>query len=158
MLLSKEEKDDFLKRLQALHMTTHTVFYDDLFENIGQEQFIDNVSMEECYRKLCNGEYDAYIEKRKQRQSFYYSEEWKKLKTIAFNIYGFKCMLCGSEDDPAIDHIRSRKEHPDLELSIDNVQILCRECNRIKSNKHSKDYRSKEAKNNLAEYLRNQNS
>ena len=40
-----------------------------------------------------------------------------------------------------VDHIKPRSKHPELELDINNLQILCKDCNLGKSNTDSIDYR-----------------
>lgn len=74
---------------------------------------------------------------------FYMTPEWFTLRCKILRKYGRKCMKCGSIKNIAVDHIKPRSLHPDLELCEDNMQVLCRECNSSKSNKHETDYRPK---------------
>ncbi|NTU49425.1 MAG: HNH endonuclease [Desulfobulbaceae bacterium] len=77
--------------------------------------------------------------------SFYDSDEWKALRYKAFAQYGNKCQACGRSPKDGIvlhvDHIKPRFKYPELALSIDNVQILCADCNLGKSNKYEIDHR-----------------
>jgi 5-methylcytosine-specific restriction endonuclease McrA len=41
-----------------------------------------------------------------------------------------------------VDHILPRSKFPELELDIDNLQVLCEECNLAKSNIDTTDWRS----------------
>lgn len=54
-------------------------------------------------------------------------------------------MCCGLEptnrSNSNVDHIKCRKYYPYLALDIDNLQVLCGSCNKIKCNNHSTDYR-----------------
>lgn len=51
-------------------------------------------------------------------------------------------MRCDREDGVIqVDHIKPRSKYPELSLDIDNLQILCKACNKEKLNYHSTDYR-----------------
>jgi 5-methylcytosine-specific restriction endonuclease McrA len=71
--------------------------------------------------------------------------EWRRLRMQALKKYGAKCMCCGAT--PAggavmnVDHIKPRKIFPELALDIDNLQILCHECNHGKGNWDMTDWR-----------------
>jgi 5-methylcytosine-specific restriction endonuclease McrA len=84
---------------------------------------------------------------RQKGSSFLQSAEWKKLRSLAIRVYGRKCMKCGSTPkNPSmthVDHIKCRKNYPELALEFDNLQILCCKCNKEKGNKNSIDYRFK---------------
>jgi hypothetical protein len=41
-----------------------------------------------------------------------------------------------------VDHIKPRSKYPDLELSRQNLQVLCEDCNLGKSNKYEDDWRN----------------
>lgn len=86
--------------------------------------------------------------KRKQRkdETFYASKEWRKLRYQAFKIHGRQCQCCGGMPPDVqlhVDHIKPRSRYPSLELDIDNLQILCKDCNLGKSNTDTIDYRTK---------------
>ena len=63
--------------------------------------------------------------------------------------YGKQCMdpSCKSKQNIEVDHIKPRATHPHLELEFDNLQVLCRDCNRKKGAFHSKDFRENFKKN-----------
>jgi 5-methylcytosine-specific restriction endonuclease McrA len=48
----------------------------------------------------------------------------------------FTCQDCGLRDVDIVevDHIVSKKERPDLHLSVENMQALCPNCHRRKTN------------------------
>lgn len=74
---------------------------------------------------------------------FYSSRDWKELRYIVLANNPRKCMLCGHRGKSLhVDHIKPRSLHPELALDIDNLQILCGDCNVGKSNKHTHDFRS----------------
>lgn len=76
---------------------------------------------------------------------FYHSREWRELRVKALVKYSKKCCLCGRAPCDGVilhvDHIKPRSKRPDLELELDNLQILCEDCNLGKSNKYQEDWR-----------------
>lgn len=79
---------------------------------------------------------------RQRGNGFYESRQWQELRYKAIRTWGRKCMLCGAENcELHVDHIKPRSKFPDLSLSFDNLQILCRVCNFGKSNKDETDWR-----------------
>lgn len=80
-------------------------------------------------------------------ESFYLTDEWLSLKRKVHKLYKCGCMKCGvSGIETHVDHIFPRSTHPEFELSIHNLQILCKKCNIEKSNKNTIDYRTDEQK------------
>lgn len=77
-------------------------------------------------------------------QAFLQSPEWKALRLSVIAKYGGKCMCCGATPKRGInvDHIKCRRDFPQLALEEDNLQVLCSTCNKRKGNKHSTDYRA----------------
>jgi 5-methylcytosine-specific restriction endonuclease McrA len=71
----------------------------------------------------------------KDKYKFYQSREWATIKTWASMKYEKVCFCCKSEKDIQLDHISPISTHPKLALQFQNVQYLCRECNKFKSNK-----------------------
>lgn len=74
---------------------------------------------------------------------FLQTPEWKAVRDKTVSKYGGKCMCCGSTPKRGInvDHIKSRRDFPDLALDENNLQVLCGPCNKRKGNKHHTDYR-----------------
>lgn len=70
---------------------------------------------------------------------------WRQLRMQALRKYGPKCMCCGATPDHGavmnVDHIKPRKLFPHLALDLDNLQILCHECNHGKGNWDQTDWR-----------------
>lgn len=54
-------------------------------------------------------------------------------------------MCCGANPSDGVkmhvDHIKPRSKFPELALVLDNLQILCEDCNLGKSNKDETDWR-----------------
>lgn len=79
------------------------------------------------------------------KDAFLQSYEWRRLRMEALKKYGPRCQCCGaSVSDGAVmnvDHIKPRRVYPELALSLDNLQILCGECNHGKGNWDMTDWR-----------------
>lgn len=75
--------------------------------------------------------------------SFYSSQKWLALRYQVFSKYGKKCQCCGSKEGVMhIDHIKPRSKYRSLELDINNLQVLCNDCNIGKSNLDETDWRT----------------
>lgn len=73
---------------------------------------------------------------------FYNTPEWKKIRKIIIDKYGYVCMKCGTEDESiCVDHIKPLSKYPELKFEENNMQTLCNLCNLIKSNRDETDYR-----------------
>lgn len=72
---------------------------------------------------------------------FYDSWEWKKARYSVLMKYGRKCMCCGSVENIVVDHIIPLKRRWDLRLDVENLQVLCSDCNMGKSNNDRTDFR-----------------
>lgn len=78
---------------------------------------------------------------------FYSSWAWKEVRYKAIKLHGRKCQCCGwmpsdGNGRLVVDHIKPRRKHPKLELDLNNLQVLCNDCNMGKSNKHNDDFRA----------------
>lgn len=97
--------------------------------------------MENFYSKVTGED----IELKDSERRFYLSKEWRKMRNITLARYGQKCMKCNAINVPIeVDHIKPRSKYPELELSFENLQVLCADCNRLKSNLNETDYRKHE--------------
>ena len=81
--------------------------------------------------------------------AFLESFEWRRVRMEALKKYGPKCQCCGARPaDGAVmnvDHIKPRKFFPELALDVNNLQILCHECNHGKGNWDQTDWRTSDA-------------
>jgi len=80
----------------------------------------------------------------KLKENFYDSKEWRRVRYQALKLHGRQCLCCGQKAPNVelhVDHIKPRSKYPELELDIDNLQILCKDCNLGKSNTDCIDYR-----------------
>ena len=78
---------------------------------------------------------------------FYASDEWRRLRYRVIRNNDGCCCACGrSKKNHGIvihvDHIKPRSKYPSLELTYENMQILCEDCNMGKSNIDETDWRS----------------
>jgi len=71
---------------------------------------------------------------------------WRKVRMEALVRYGPVCQCCGASPQTGavmnVDHIKPRKLFPDLALDVNNLQILCHDCNHGKGNWDQTDWRN----------------
>jgi 5-methylcytosine-specific restriction endonuclease McrA len=83
--------------------------------------------------------------KRPQKDDFYLSRTWLELRYKALKLNDGKCCCCGRGRKQNVvlhvDHIKPRSLYPSLQLELNNLQVLCEECNVGKSNKDFTDWR-----------------
>lgn len=76
--------------------------------------------------------------------NFYRSMEWRQLRYLALRNSG-GCNCCGAKASDGVklhvDHIKPRSKYPELALSLDNIQVLCEDCNIGKGSWDSTDWR-----------------
>ena len=77
--------------------------------------------------------------------AFLETYEWRRARIAALKLHGAKCQCCGATPaDGArmnVDHIKPRKIYPHLALDLNNLQVLCHECNHGKGNWDMTDWR-----------------
>ncbi len=92
-----------------------------------------------------NGEYPHRNKKYQTSEEFYKSKKWRELRYIALSNSEGSCNLCGASAKDGVqlhvDHIEPRSIKPKLQYELDNLQVLCMDCNLGKSNFDSKDWR-----------------
>ncbi len=112
--------DRLLKKKKTMRDQTLVPSEPDQHE---KDEFCRMITKEEPYQKCEN--------------SFYDTEAWKNLRVQAFQRYGSQCLRCGNKANIEVDHVKPRCKYPELELDINNLQILCRDCNYRKGSKDS---------------------
>lgn len=93
----------------------------------------------------------AWIELKRQpaanSDDFLQSKAWKRLRLQALNKHGRRCQCCGASPATGavlnVDHVLPRRLFPDLALRLDNLQVLCGDCNEGKGNWDMTDARKK---------------
>jgi len=97
------------------------------------------------YKKLANKPSAPAKRKRKSSEEFYKSQSWRDLRYIALRNSEGACECCGAKAGDGVqihvDHIKPRSKYPDLELDLENLQVLCDDCNIGKSNYFNDDWR-----------------
>lgn len=69
-------------------------------------------------------------------------ERWLALRYQAFKRYGRKCALCNATNaELHIDHIKPKAKYPELTFDINNLQVLCKDCNYGKGVDNEDDWR-----------------
>jgi len=93
---------------------------------------------------MWNDNYYGY-DRKEMAIDFYKSDEWKDLRYRAFKFYGNKCACCGRGPEDGVilnvDHIIPLSMNWNKRLDINNLQILCRDCNLGKSNTDSVNWK-----------------
>lgn len=73
---------------------------------------------------------------------FMKSDDWKLLRFSVLRKYGYKCMACHKKNTELhVDHIKPVSIYPELARDINNLQVLCKDCNIGKSNLYEDDLR-----------------
>ena len=82
---------------------------------------------------------------RMKSSEVYKTAEWRRIRMVAIQKYGARCQCCGRSAKDGIiihvDHIKPISKYPELAFDVDNLQILCEECNQGKSNLFETDFR-----------------
>lgn len=77
--------------------------------------------------------------------AFFAKQSWKELRFIALRLSEGRCNLCGGRPSDGltlhVDHIKPRSQYPELQYDLDNLQVLCEDCNFGKSNYDDTDFR-----------------
>jgi hypothetical protein len=80
---------------------------------------------------------------------FLSSYEWRRLRLEAIKLHGSRCQCCGASPVTGavlnVDHIKPRRLFPKLALDINNLQVLCQDCNHGKPNWDFTDWRENNA-------------
>jgi 5-methylcytosine-specific restriction endonuclease McrA len=76
---------------------------------------------------------------------FFQSTAWRQLRYLALKNTEGTCQCCGSKASDGVqihvDHIFPRSRYPQLQLSLDNIQVLCSDCNVGKGDWGTEDWR-----------------
>lgn len=83
----------------------------------------------------------------KKDPDFYKTNAWRQLRYLALKNTDGRCSCCGASQKEGIvlhvDHVLPRYKRPDLSLSLDNLQVLCEDCNLGKGGWDDTDWRVK---------------
>lgn len=82
----------------------------------------------------------------KYGDDFYNSRQWRELRYLALRCADGACQCCGARASSGVqihvDHIKPRSRYPELQLCLDNLQVLCADCNIGKGAWDDTDWRS----------------
>ena len=81
--------------------------------------------------------------------SIFDTVRFKYLRYVAFKVYGNYCACCGCRPENGkltVDHIMPKSKYPHLAYNILNVQVMCGDCNEIKADNDTTDWRTDEQK------------
>lgn len=90
------------------------------------------------------------LKKRKIRcpskdDDFYQCEAWRRVRYLAIRNCNGRCQCCGASAKDGVrihvDHIKPRSKFPHLQLKLNNLQVLCEDCNIGKGNWDITDWR-----------------
>ena len=137
-----------LDNKKVLEVITQFLGYQNQVKYKSKQDFLIHLYKQDRLSNLTS-EYEEKITKKPTREKtgFYDSEPWRLIRLQVFKKYAKVCMKCGSKKKLHIDHIKPRSLYPELELTFDNLQILCETCNMEKSNKNCIDYRPDRKRN-----------
>lgn len=62
-------------------------------------------------------------------------QRWKALRLKALRRDKWRCKECGARRRLEVDHIKSRRTHPELAWELSNLQVLCASCHTRKTRK-----------------------
>lgn len=86
-----------------------------------------------CYGKYCLQHKPRKPIKKKGKHTLEY-EEWRDTVAIPYlDAKGRECANCGAGGQLDVDHIKNRGSHYHLRMNLQNVQYLCRNCHREKT-------------------------
>jgi 5-methylcytosine-specific restriction endonuclease McrA len=113
-------------------------------KTIGSSSYVKQVTKKEKARELpppkITASY-AFIASKEFLESY----EWRTVRMQAIKKYGPVCQCCGASPASGavihVDHIKPRKLFPQLALDVNNLQVLCHECNHGKGNWDMTDWR-----------------
>jgi len=95
--------------------------------------------------------------KRPYRDTFINTWEWKQVRYMALCKNDGKCECCGrGKLDGAVlnvDHIKPRRKHPELALTLHNLQVLCSWCNQGKNSWDDTDWRGEKLPDGAVDHM-----
>lgn len=91
------------------------------------------------------GPADDFAESRRRFDGAFYSTgRWRRLRYRVFLEQGNVCACCGATKcELHVDHIKPRSKYPQLQWDINNLQVLCRDCNFAKGAWNERDWRDR---------------
>lgn len=100
----------------------------------------------ECERKLNNDYQRDNYDKFKEKDSPLRTARWRKLRAQIIRRDGGFCQRCWHKygilttECLTVDHIKSRKDYPELMWDENNLVTLCKTCNSQKGDRNELDF------------------
>lgn len=74
----------------------------------------------------------AFENAKRSNEEFYHTSRWRMLRTEVVREQGC-CQCCGTDTDLTVDHIIDPRGDEQLFFDKQNLQVLCKDCHRIKT-------------------------
>jgi len=72
----------------------------------------------------------------RKRVTSYWEADFRRNKIL--KKYNYKCVMCNSQKDLELDHIKPVSLYPELAFDENNIQILCKKCHQFKTKEEVK--------------------
>tara|TARA_R110002033_G_scaffold45448_1_gene89009 strand:+ start:79 stop:597 length:519 start_codon:yes stop_codon:yes gene_type:complete len=109
---------------------------------INDRGYINNTVFQDCLLQICK---PLKEKKKKKKLPLKIDSKWRAIRYQALKLGGGKCCLCGMSPKDGVklhvDHIKPKSLFPHLAYDLNNLQVLCEDCNMGKSNKDDTDWR-----------------
>lgn len=99
------------------------------------KRLVGNHRRRKALRRSEQSVYRRFYYTRRNKDTFFASKDWARLRAWVYSTYRAVCFCCGSKSKLHVDHIRPMSINPKRCLDARNLQILCSVCNEAKSNK-----------------------
>jgi 5-methylcytosine-specific restriction endonuclease McrA len=102
-------------------------------------ELIDNIAAEERERAARSERLRA-----QKAKNYYGTPEWRRVRYLFLRQQKrpLTCSLCNRSDGViCVDHIKSVRRYPELRSRLDNLQLLCTQCNLGKGSDFDDDWR-----------------
>tara|TARA_X000001316_G_C909599_1_gene25276 strand:+ start:49 stop:750 length:702 start_codon:yes stop_codon:yes gene_type:complete len=145
----------YLARMFLLSLPEDHALYHDALIRFGRAQAVQRAHMDAAGQEIqknlnaaardsLGGEVEGQGAERNGRK-------WQRVRYQALVNADGACVLCGRSQREHgvmlhVDHIKPASLFPSLEYDLDNLQVLCEDCNMGKGNRCSRDWRPEKHK------------
>jgi hypothetical protein len=117
--------------------------YRNMFENPAKDPSIRQKMREAKLGKINEEANNWQGGKRSERLQLMARDEYKQLRKLVFQRDGFKCVLCFSNKELQMDHIKEWCNYPELRFEAANCRTLCFTCHKQTDNYATKAIKKK---------------
>lgn len=140
----REEVDYALARFLGVKRPDTKRRRDDLINDFYLSNNLSEYALKK--KSVASGNRRSKSPRKESVLPFEKSQKWITLRYKALLKYGRRCLCCGATPETGavmhVDHIRPKSKYPELALDINNLQILCGDCNFGKGNRDETDFRA----------------